>query len=102
MPINSSSILVLWSPAFLWPGSPIDYFIIKITNVTDSSTSNFTINTNIGDTTVSFVKTIDEYQRQLCTELLIEISVVSRYGNNYGLSYTKFSITGRYYTGEKI
>lgn len=94
---SPSSLLLQWSPPFLWPGYHIDYFNVSTINNTDGSTiSNEIINTTFNKVTVELVKTIDDRQPQECIEFVF---VISSYNDLHGVHPQTYTVIGNYPSG---
>lgn len=75
---DGMTILLVWSPPFLWHGSSIEYFNISVTNSIGNSTIYYRVNTSFSDAVVSFEVVANESQKiQICEELKFVISAVS-------------------------
>ena len=73
---NATSILLKWSPPFLWPGYSIDYYNISITN-NGSITYSHALNATFKDVLVSFLTFAEDSDIQSCHVLKILLSAVS-------------------------
>ena len=81
---NATSILLKWSPPFLWPGYSIDYYNISVMN------NSHLINATFNDTLVSFMIFAEESSIESCHVLEICLSAVS----NDTQCLTTFHING--------
>ena len=107
---TASTILLEWSPPYLWPGHSIDYYKITVIETDESgiqNTRNFIVNsTSFSDTTVTFVmdanRTTGAYHElQLCNEFLFGISAVTYDYMNYIKSeLAPFFVVGGYLPGK--
>ena len=60
---NPTTLLLKWSPPFLWPGYHIDYFIVSTINKTDGHLIVIDrINTTFNDVAVKLIKSFDGQQ----------------------------------------
>ena len=74
---NLTTMLLQWSPPFLWPGHHIKYFRISVTNKENVNVIlHDRVNATYSDPVVSFTWSIDEHQGQECTEFVFGISAV--------------------------
>ena len=97
---SPSSLLLQWSPPFLWPGYHIDYFKVSTIDRTDCSIiSNDIINTTFNEMTVALMKTIDERQPQECNEFLF---VISSYNEFHGVHPQTFTVIAHYPSGRNL
>ena len=79
---NLTSILLEWSPPFLWPGQVIKYYAIFVTNKSDDSLiKQERVTSSFDDVIVTLKVIIDEDQKQECNEVIIEISAVNNSDN---------------------
>lgn len=75
---NSSSILLKWSPPFLWLGQAIEYYDVFITNKMGESMHS-QVNATFSEAVISFTASAASSQRILTCEMLqFCISPVSR------------------------
>lgn len=75
--LNATSILLKWSPPFLWKGISIDYFNIFVTKES-GLTEVHRVDTNFSDTVVNFNITADRFQGvQACSDIRFTISANS-------------------------
>ena len=74
------SLLVKWSPPFLWPGQRINHFNISIRNISSDLISHRIVNTTFSDTLVTFSKFIEPEQREHCSEIEFAVSAVAKDG----------------------
>ena len=102
---TASTILLKWSPPYLWPGLSIDYYRITVSETAKNgvrNTRNFAVNATFSDTIVTFVmdanQTAGVYLKlHLCNEFLFGISAVSYdYVNNEKSEMAPFFIVGGY------
>lgn len=70
------SFVVKWSPPFLWQGQHINYFQVRVHNLTDGSIMVDRVNTTFKDVLVIYVKHLTQHQVQMCTELLFCITAI--------------------------
>jgi hypothetical protein len=69
--------MLKWSPPFLWPGLPINYYVVYITNAKGESTHHL-VNTTFSDAAVSFTTFADEHEMiEACDDLYLSISAVN-------------------------
>ena len=68
--------MVKWSPPFLWQGQHINYFQVRVHNLTDGSIMVDRVNTTFKDVLVIYVKHLTQHQVQMCTELLFCITAI--------------------------
>ena len=68
---NATSILLKWSPPFLWPGYSIDYYNISVMN------SSHLINSTFSDALVPFMIFAEESSIESCHVLEICLSAIS-------------------------
>ena len=89
---NKSSILLKWSPPFLWPGSVIDHYLISTVGAAKMI---YRVNATFRDAIVSFLKTSDHPTEILhCSEIRFDISAVTDYDN--GTELASFTVIGGY------
>ena len=70
------SITIKWSPPFLWPGVPIKYYVVEITNTRGQSTHH-PVNTTFSDAALSFTAFADDHEMtEACDGLYFTISAV--------------------------
>ena len=94
---NKSSVLLKWSPPFLWPGSVIGHYLIKFSTVgaTESDKMIYRINATFRDAIISFLKTSDHPTEILhCSEILFDISAITDHDN--GTELASFTVVGGY------
>jgi hypothetical protein len=90
---NKSSILLKWSPPFLWAGSVIDHFHVSIIGAAESDKMFYRVNTTFLDAIVSFLKTSDHpTEIWHCSEILFDISAVT----DNGTELASFTVVGGY------
>ena len=95
MNTNKSSILLKWSPPFLWPGSVIDHYLISTVGAAESDKMIYRINATFHDAIVSFLKTSDHpTEIRHCSEILFDISAVTDHDNVTELA--PFTVVGGY------
>ena len=83
-----------WSPPFLWPGVPIKYYDIEITNTRGESTHH-PVNTTFSDAALSFTVFADDDEMtdsEACDSLYIIISAVGSDQKNL----PTFTVSGGY------
>lgn len=91
--LNSSSVLLKWSPPFLWPGHLINHYNISVSNTTGSDKMFYRVNSTLHDAIVSFLKTSDSPAENFhCNGMIFEITAVSESGSNL----ESFVVTGGY------
>lgn len=74
---TAGSITLKWSPPFLWPGVPVDYYVVYITNKRGKSTYH-PVNTTFNDATISFITIADDHEMiEACENLYFGISAIS-------------------------
>ena len=89
---NVSSILLKWSPPFLWPGHSIDHYNISI-DWSDEKTKFYYVNASFSDAVVSFLKVSDSpTEIWSCNEMLFGITAVTDNGTELSL----FTVVGGY------
>lgn len=92
---NKSSILLKWSPPFLWPGSVIDHYLISTVGAAESDKMFYRVNATFRDAIISFLKTSDHPTEILhCSEILFDISAITDHDN--GTELASFTIVGGY------
>ena len=103
--LSPTSLLLKWSPPFLWPGHHIDYFIVSTINKTDEHLiMNDTVNATmtLNDVIFTLNKSLlnDEHVHvQDCNEFTFSISAYSDY---YGMLPQTFNVTGGFPSGKKL
>lgn len=74
---DAMTILLMWSPPFLWRGSSIEYFNISVTN-SHGHQIYYHVNASFSDAVVFFEVVANESQNmQTCDELRFAISAIS-------------------------
>ena len=87
-----------WSPPFLWPGVPIEYYVVYITNAKGESTYH-PVNTTFNKVVVSFIAIADDPKMiKACDDLHFSISVV---GNDQD-KLPSFTASGGYIPSKYI
>ena len=94
---NASSILVKWSPPYLWPGYSIDHYIISIGG-TGKSTALNDVNAMYHDAVATFLEISDTPEIWNCNELQFGISAIT----NDRIVLQPFTIVGGYLPGTTI
>lgn len=90
---NKSSILLKWSPPFLWPGSVINHYNISVIAAVESDKIFYRVNATFSDDIVSFLKTSDDSTEiRHCNEILFSISAVA----DHGTELASFTVAGGY------
>ena len=75
--LNATSMLVKWSPPFLWPGYAITYYNISVTN-TEGLTDLYHVNASFSDAVVSFSLIANQSRTiESCAHLRFEIAPVT-------------------------
>ena len=88
---NASSILLKWSPPYLWPGSSIDYYIISISGTTKTY---HLVNASFDDTIATFLETADNPDGiQSCNKLTFSVSAVT---HRNSCKLASFTVIGGY------
>ena len=82
---NATSILLKWSPPFLWPGHSIDYYNISVMN-----NSYLLTNATFNDALVPFMIFAEESSIEACHVLEICLSAIS----SEAQCLTTFNING--------
>ena len=101
---NATSILLKWSPPFLWPGRSIDNYIINLISINNSQVKNdmFYVNATFSDAVVSFLKVSDNPTEILsCNEILFGISAVTD-DNGTDSELSSFTVVGGYLPSSTI
>ena len=94
------SLLLKWSPPFLWPGYNIDYFVVSIINKTgDHLIAVNRINATFNDVISTLSKRLSDEHAKDCNEFTFSISAFSDY---HGAHPQIFNVTGGFPSGEKI
>ena len=97
---NASSILLKWSPPFLWPGLSINYYNISI-NIPVKNEVFYDVNATFSDVVVSFLKVSDNTtETQSCNEMLFSISAITYNGTDSELP--SFNVVGGYIQSKTI
>lgn len=78
---ESTSLLLEWSPPFLWPGQQIHHFNVSLMNRSDDSITYFRVNATFSDAVVPLTVDFGNQGASLCSELIFEISAVSGLAN---------------------
>ena len=78
---DSRTVLLKWSPPFLWPGQRIDFFNVSLVNRSDGSVTCYRVNTTFNDPVVSLTVDFADRGNSTCTELRFDIVAVSGSGN---------------------
>ena len=74
---NATSILVKWSPPFLWPGYAIAFYNVSVTN-TKGHTDSYHLNTSFSDVVVSFSLIANQSQTiESCDRLRFEVAPIT-------------------------
>lgn len=88
---ESTSLLLEWSPPFLWPGQQIDYFNVSLANRSDDNVTHHRVDATFSDEVVSLTFDFGNQGASLCSELILEISAVFGLANlpgyNVSLQY---------------
>lgn len=90
--ILPTSIILEWSPPYLWTGYRISYYNISTTNTTDGAVTYYVINATFNDPIVTHHIS---RQDQECTEFIFGISAVSTAGE----VLRSYEETGQYQQG---
>ena len=87
---NLTSILLEWSPPFLWPGQVIKHYAIFVTNKSDGSLiKQERVISSFDDAIVTLkVIIIAEHQKQECNEFIIKIFAIN-YSNKQLQAFNK-------------
>ena len=72
---NASSVLLKFSPPFLWSGYSIDHYNVSVMNNSGHST-HYRINTTFNDPVVSFILVADQPIIQTCNELKLSVTPI--------------------------
>ena len=96
---NASSILVKWSPPYLWPGHSIDHYIISIIGGMGKSKSIHRVNTTFYDAVVTFLEVSDNPEIWNCKELQFVISAITDNGTCTDHGLPTFTAVGGYLPG---
>ena len=89
---NKSSVLLKWSPPFLWPGSVIDHYLVSVVAAEESDTF-YHVNATFSDAVVSFLKTSgNATEIRNCNEILFCISAIT----DNGTELASFTVVGGY------
>ena len=96
---SPTSLVLKWSPPFLWPGYHIDYFVISTINTTDDHIITIDrINTTSNDVILTLNKSLNGKQVQECNEFLFSISAFNEY---HGMYPEIFNVTRGYPSGKQ-
>ena len=88
---NPNSLIIKWSPPFLWPGHRIKYFNITVINMSDGSViAYYRVNTTFSDQVVTLSLSTDDIDGLNCTEFEFRISAISN------MTLQLFTIAGGY------
>ena len=94
-----TSLLLKWSPPFLWPGYHIDYFVVSTINKTnDHLIAVNRINATFNDVILTLSKSLSDEHENNCNKFMFSISAFSDY---YGVHPQIFNIIGGFSSGEK-
>ena len=74
--LNATSILLKWSPPFLWPGYSIEFYNISVMN-SGLITNNFLLNATFDDALVPFTIFAEDSNIESCHVLEILLSAVT-------------------------
>ena len=99
---SPTSLLLKWSPPFLWPGYHIDYFVVSTKNKTDDhliTADTVRINASFNDMILALNKSFNDEYVQDCNEFTFSISAFSDYHWPHPQT---FNITRGFPSGEKI
>ncbi len=97
---SPTSLLLKWSPPFLWPGYHIDYFVISTINKTDDHLITVDrINASFNDVILTLNKILNDEHIKDCNEFTFSISAFS---DIYGVHPQTFNVTGGFPSGEKL
>ena len=89
---TADSITIKWSPPFLWPGVPIEYYVVDITN-TKGQNTHHPVNTTFSDAALSFTAFADDHEMiEACDDLYFSISAVGSNQENL----PNFTVIGGY------
>ena len=92
---NKSSILLKWSPPFLWPGRVIDHYYVYMTgdDMQPGDKKFYRVNATFRDPVVSFLKTSDNpTEIWRCSEIQFDISAIT----DNGTELASFTVIGGY------
>ena len=90
---NKSSVLLKWSPPFLWPGRVIDHYCVSIADAAESDKMFYRVNSTFSDAVVSFLKTSNNpTEIRHCNEIQFGISAVT----DDGTELETFTVVGGY------
>ena len=75
---NSTTMLVEWSPPFLWPGQAIEYYTVSVSDENNGLLiAQKKVNSAYDDVIVSLEVSIDEHQRQECNLYILTLSAMN-------------------------
>jgi hypothetical protein len=95
---SPTSLLLKWSPPFLWPGYHIDYFVVSTINKTDDHLITVDrINASFNDVILTLNKSLNDEHVEDCNEFTFSITAFS---DNYGVHPQTFNVTGGFPSGE--
>ena len=86
--MNSTHVMLTWSPLSLWPGHIIQYYNVSFANKTDGSTTYNRINSASSNGIVYFAKHMPD-DILTCTEFTFAVSAI----NTSGFVLQKFSVS---------
>jgi hypothetical protein len=97
---SPTSLLLKWSPPFLWLGYHIDYFVVSTINKTDNHLVTVDrINASFNDAILTLNKSLNDEYVEDCNEFTFSISAFS---DIYGVHPQVFNVTGGFPSGEKL
>ena len=97
---NATTLLVQWSPPFLWPGYHIDYFNVSVKQRSTNNVLMFDVlNATFDELIVSYyhVRNTSEQDASECNELLFEVSSHASSNSSHPQTY---SISGAFPMGK--
>ena len=97
---SPTSLVLKWSPPFLWPGYHSDYFVVSTINKTDDHLITVDrLNATVNDVVLTLNKSLNDEHVQDCNEFLFSLSA---FNDIYGMHPQTFNVTGGYPSGEKL
>jgi hypothetical protein len=85
---NTTHVTVHWSPPFLWPGQPIEYYNVSLMLESDGSVYSQRVNSTFSDPLVSYTEQMSG-ESLFCTSFTFYITAV----NSSGSSLQTFNVT---------
>lgn len=99
---TASSVLIQWSPPYLWPGQVIGYYTVSVVG-RDGEKTVHRVNTTYTDAVVPFTIAADHPEEvRNCSELAFTLSAVKTYDDGHCSELASFNIEGGYIPSELL